>query len=120
MTVENTGICAAVTFEMSLAQEEKIVLQADGNRFVMGERLDDGEGAVDGIVQRRVGAPVQSGHLDQDADLGDQLGSQHQDLLVVDVAGLRTFGDLLGQRLFVGQDRLWPVRCWVTCAMDQP
>ena len=59
----------------------------------------------------------------QDADLGDQLGPEHQDLLVVDIAGLRTLGDLLGQRLFMGQDRLsargrygWGLEC----AMVQP
>jgi hypothetical protein len=53
----------------------------------MRQGLDDGERAVDRIVECRIGAPVDLGHLDQDADLGHQLCAQHQDLLIVNVAG---------------------------------
>jgi len=72
---------------MPLAQEQEVVLQTDSNRFVLGKGLDHREGAIDRTVQCRVGAPVQFGHFDQDAHLRDQLGPEHQDLLIVDVAG---------------------------------
>ncbi len=91
---------------MALSQEEEVVLKANTNGFVVGQSPDDRECAVRRTVERGIRAPVNTGHLDQDADLRDQLSAEHQNLLIVNVAGFGPFRHFLCQRFFVREDRL--------------